>query len=230
MPRWPFKFRVLAVNSEVRSVRFKIMNLDVIDQNKNKVASLDVSSDIFEKDMNKQLLYDVVKMQLANRRQGTAATKSRGMVRGGGKKPWRQKGTGRARAGTSRSPIWNGGGIVFGPQPRDYSIKLTKKVRKNALKVALSSKVKDNELVIVDAFSFDRPKTKDMLSFLSSLGVNGKAVIVTDIENENLVKSGANLPNVKIMNVSGVNVMDVLKSDSLIIDKSALGALQKRLS
>lgn len=206
------------------------MNLDVFDCKKDKVGSLDLKPEVFEKEMNRHLLHEVVRMQLANRRQGTASTKTRSMVRGGGRKPWKQKGTGRARAGTSSSPLWVGGGTVFGPHPRSYEIKLPKKVKKSALRVALSSKVKAGELFVVEKLSFERPRTKDMVSLLGDFGLTGTVLVVTEGDGGFALKSANNLKNVDVLNSCGLNVMDVLKHDFLLVEKDALKAVEGRLS
>jgi len=205
-----------------------IMNLDVFDCNRNKIESVPVSPGILDREPNRHLLYEVVKMQLAKKRQGNAATKTRSMVRGGGKKPWKQKGTGRARAGTIRSPIWVGGGTVFGPQPRSYEIKIPKKAKKNALRVALSSKA--DSMVLIDGLSFEKPRTKDMVSLLGTLQLTGKVLIVLDGENQNVQKSANNLQGINVIDSCGVNVLDVLNHDFLLFEKAAFNKLQGRLS
>src|SRR5690606_28644732 len=167
------------------------------------------------------VLHEAVVMQRASMRQGTHAVKNRSEVRGGGRKPWRQKGTGRARQGSIRSPQWVGGGVVFGPTPRSYSYKLPKKVRRLALKSALSSKVKEESLVVLESLAFDAPKTKEVIKMLSALNVNEKALIVTADTDENVIRSANNLQGVKVLTVTEVNVLDLLSHDRLILTKEA---------
>ncbi|MBM7544323.1 large subunit ribosomal protein L4 [Weissella beninensis] len=169
-------------------------------------------------------------MQRASLRQGTHAVKNRSAVRGGGKKPWRQKGTGRARQGSIRSPQWRGGGIVFGPTPRSYAYKLPKKVYRLAMKSVLSQKVMDDKLVVVDALSFDTPKTQAFKAVLNNLNVNEKTLVVLDDENVNAALSARNLTNVTVMTAKGVNVLDVVNNDKLIIVQSALTQVEEVLA
>ncbi len=190
--------------------------LNVYDIEKTKVTELELSDLVFGTEVNEHILYEVVKMQLACRRQGTASTKGRSDVRGGGRKPWRQKGTGRARAGTTRSPIWRGGGIVFGPKPRDYSYKVPKKVRKAALKSALSMKVKEGRVIILRDFPMDEIKTKRFKEVLDRFEL-GKTLFVLDERNTILEKSSKNIKDVKMMRSEGINVYDVLKYDDLVL-------------
>ncbi|MBW2595001.1 MAG: 50S ribosomal protein L4 [Deltaproteobacteria bacterium] len=190
--------------------------LNVYDIEKTKVTELELSDIVFGAEVNEHILYEVVKMQLACRRQGTASTKGRSDVRGGGRKPWRQKGTGRARAGTTRSPIWRGGGIVFGPKPRDYSYKVPKKVRKAALKSALSMKVKEGRVIILRDFPMDEIKTKKFREVLDRFEL-GKTLFVLDERNTILEKSSKNIKDVKMMRSEGINVYDLLKYDDLVL-------------
>ncbi len=169
-------------------------------------------------------------MQRASLRQGTHAVKNRSAVRGGGKKPWRQKGTGRARAGSTRSPIWVGGGTVFGPTPRSYAYHLPKKVTRLALKSVLSQKVIDNSLVVVDAFSFDQPKTKDFAASLASLNVSTKTLVVLEEDNKNAELAARNLANVKVIDAKGINVLDVINSDKLVLTQAALSQIEEVLA
>jgi large subunit ribosomal protein L4 len=168
-------------------------------------------------------------MQQASLRRGTHATKNRAAVRGGGKKPWRQKGTGRARHGSIRSPLWVGGGVVFGPQPRSYAYKLPKKVRRLAIKSALSSKVLDSQVVVLDELKMDQPKTKEMVQVLKNLGVDRKALIVADQLEENAVLSARNIPGVKLIPADGLNVLDVLYHDKLILTRGAVNRVEEVL-
>jgi len=190
--------------------------LNVYDIEKNKIAELELSDLVFGAEVNEHILYEVVKMQLACRRQGTASTKTRSDVRGGGRKPWRQKGTGRARAGTIRSPLWRGGGTVFGPHPRDYSYKVPKKVRKAALKSALSMKVKEDRVIILRDFPMDEIKTKRFQEVLDRFEL-GKTLFVLDERNDILEKSSKNIKDVKMMRSEGINVYDLLKYDNLVL-------------
>ncbi len=190
--------------------------LSVYDIEKTRVAELELNDLVFGAEVNEHILYEVVKMQLAGKRQGTASTKGRSEVRGGGRKPWRQKGTGRARAGTSRSPIWRGGGVVFGPKPRDYSYKVPKKVRKAALRSALSMKVNEDRVIILRDFPMAEIKTKKFKEVLDRFEL-GKALFVLDEKNSILEKSSKNIKDVKMMRSEGINVYDLLKYDSLVL-------------
>lgn len=189
---------------------------DVFDIQKKKVAEIDLNDAIFGAEVNEAVIYDVVKMQLASRRSGTASTKTRSDVSGGGKKPWRQKGTGRARSGTSRSPIWRGGGIVFGPHPRDYSYTIPKKVRKKALISALSMKFKENKMVILKDFPMEKISTRTFKSVVDLFSLK-KALFVLADNNEVLLKSSRNIKNVKMVRSEGINVYDVLNYEHLIL-------------
>lgn len=203
--------------------------LNVYDIEKTKVAEIDLSDHVFGAEVNEHVLYEVVRMQRASRRQGTASTKTRNDVSGGGKKPWRQKGTGRARAGTSRSPLWRGGGTVFGPHPRDYSYTIPKKVRKAALKSALSVKVKEDRVIILRDFPMDEIKTKRFQEVLDRFEL-GTVLFVLDEKNTILEKSSRNIQSVKMMRSEGINVFDLLKYDTLVLLEPAVkkieGALQ----
>ncbi len=192
-----------------------------------QVGEIDLNDNVFGIEPNKSVMFDFIKMQLANKRQGTSSTKTRTEVRGGGKKPWRQKGTGRARVGSSRNPVWRGGGIAFGPKPRDYSYKLPQKVRRLALKSALSSKAIDHNIIVVDALNFDEPKTKAMLQSLQALNVGKKTLLVTADGNANVVKSARNIPGVKPMRADFINVYDILKHETLLITKDAVAMVEE---
>ncbi|WP_054697784.1 50S ribosomal protein L4 [Syntrophomonas palmitatica] len=192
-----------------------------------QIGDLEISDDVFGIKPNEAVLYQFVKMQLANKRAGTASTKTRSEVSGGGKKPWRQKGTGRARAGSNRSPVWKGGGIVFGPKPRDYSMKLPRKVRRLAMKSALSSKVQDNNLIVVDSLNFDEPKTKLMAATLEALNAGKKTLVVTADGDPNVVKSARNIPGVKPLRVDFMNVYDLLNYDTLLITRDAVAKVEE---
>jgi large subunit ribosomal protein L4 len=175
------------------------------------------------------LLQQTVIMQLANRRSGSASTKSKGFVSGGGKKPWRQKGTGRARAGSIRSPIWVGGGTVFGPQPRDYSYRMPRKARREALLSALSLKNRDGKIIVIDKFELDEPKTKLMVKALAELKVDSALIVIaqSDVKIE---RSARNLPTVKVLRVDGLNVYDLLRYNHLVLTEGALKLLEERLA
>jgi len=189
---------------------------DVFDIEKKKVSQIDLNDAVFGAEVNEAIIYDVVKMQLASRRSGTASTKTRSDVSGGGKKPWRQKGTGRARAGTTRSPIWRGGGIVFGPHPRDYSYSIPKKVRKKAIISALSMKFKDNKMLILKDFPMEKISTRIFKGVFDLFSLK-KALFVLDDNNEVLLKSSRNIKNVKMIRSEGINVYDILNHEYLIL-------------
>ena len=185
---------------------------------------------VFGVEPNENVVFDAILMQRASMRQGTHAVKNRSARRGGGRKPWRQKGTGRARQGSIRSPQWRKGGIVFGPTPRSYSYKLPKKVMRLALKSVLSQKVLDNSLVAVDSLAFDAPKTKDFVNVLNNLNVDTKTLVLVEEDNEKAALAGRNLPNVKILKAKGVNVLDVANSDKLVVTQNALDQLEEALA
>ena len=189
---------------------------DVYDIKKKKVAKVELNDAVFGAEVNEAIVYDVVKMQLASRRSGTASTKTRHDVSGGGKKPWRQKGTGRARAGTTRSPIWRGGGIVFGPHPRDFSYSIPKKVRKKAVISALSMKLKQEKMLILKDFPMEKISTRVFKSVVDLFGFK-KALFVIDSENLVLLKSSRNLRNVKMIRSEGINVYDILNHEHLVL-------------
>ena len=202
--------------------------LNVYDIEKTKIAELELSDLVFGAEVNEHILYEVVKMQLACRRQGSASTKGRSDVRGGGRKPWRQKGTGRARAGTNRSPLWRGGGIIFGPKPRDYSYKVPKKVKKAALRSALSMKVKEDKVIILRDFPMDEIKTKKFKEILDRLGL-GRTLFVLDEKNAILEKSSRNIKDIKMMRSEGINVYDLLKYDDLVLLESSVKKIEGAL-
>lgn len=194
-----------------------------------QVGEVELKDSVFGIEPNEPVLHDAVTMQLANQRQGTHDTKTRAEVRGGGRKPWRQKGTGRARAGTTRSPIWRSGGIVFGPHPRDYSYSLPKKVRRLALKSALSSKVLGNDIIVLDALTMDAPKTKEMVRILDNLKAS-QALVVTAERDLNVEKSARNIEGVKPLKAEGVNVYDLLRFNKLVITKDAVAKIEEVLA
>ncbi|SFK06906.1 LSU ribosomal protein L4P [Marinilactibacillus piezotolerans] len=184
---------------------------------------------VFGIEPNESVVFDAITMQRASLRQGTHAVKNRSAVRGGGRKPWRQKGTGRARQGSIRSPQWRGGGVVFGPTPRSYSYKLPKKVRRLAIRSVLSSKVLDKELIVVEGLNFDAPKTKEFRAVLTNLDVNKKVLVVLENDNDFAALSARNLPGVKIVAPNNVSVLDVVAHDNLIITKAALEKVEEAL-
>ena len=201
--------------------------IEVHDVNRASITQVEVNEDVFEKKVNESIYYEVIKMQMANARKGTACTKGRSDVRGGGAKPWRQKGTGRARAGTSRSPIWKGGGIVFGPKPRDYSMNVPKKIKKQALCGAISQKRADGNLTILDKIELNEIKTAKIAEILNKLDL--KSVLIIEEGNKNLVLSAKNIPGVKILSPEGLNLYDILYYKDLVIIQPCLEKIQRRL-
>ena len=200
---------------------------NVYDMSGKQVGEIDLSDAIFGIEPNQSVVHDVVKNHLANCRQGTQSALTRAEVSGGGKKPWRQKGTGRARQGSTRAPQWTHGGIVFAPKPRDYSYTLNKKVRRLALKSALSSKVKESEIIVIDSLEFSEPKTKEMIKVLANVKAAKKALIVTAEKNENVVRSAANIPGVKTSIVSAMNTYEIVNATSFIVTKDAVEKIQE---
>ena len=193
-----------------------------------KIGDIELNDALFGIDVNPHILHDIVQMQRANRRSGTACTKTRTEVRGTSAKPWRQKGTGRARAGSRRSPLWRGGGIVFGPKPRDYSYKLPKKVRKLGLRMALSSRFSEKNLLVLDDFKLGEIKTKQFLQVMKALNIDN-ALIVTAERDETLEKSSRNVPGYKVLPSIGLNVYDILLHKNIVLLQSSLDQLEKRL-
>jgi len=204
------------------------MKLDVYKIDGTKTGEqVELSKDIFEIEPNDHALYLAVKAYLANQRQGTHKTKERSEVRGGGKKPWRQKGRGGARAGSIRSPLWIGGGTIFGPKPRDYRQKLNKKVNALARKSALSYKAKNNQIIVVEDFNFEKPKTKDFVNILKALNIDGKkTLLLTNGTLENVYKSGRNIERVNILEANKASAYELLNNQVLILQKSALTLLE----
>lgn len=192
-----------------------------------QVSEIELSENVFGIEVSEHAMYEVVKNQLANKRQGTQSAKTRAEVRGGGRKPWKQKGTGRARVGSIRSPLWVGGGTVFAPKPRDYSYTIPKKVRRLAMKSALTSKVNSNELIVLDELKLDAPKTKEMVNILKNLNVDKKALIVMGEKSEAVIKSAKNIPGVQTALVNTINVYDILKYDKFIITKDAVQKVEE---
>lgn len=191
-----------------------------------EVETIDLSDDIFGVEVNEHLVHMAVVQQLANKRQGTQKAKTRSEVSGGGRKPWRQKGTGHARQGSTRAPQWKGGGVVFAPVPRDYSFKMNKKEKVTALKSALSSKVSENKLIVVDGMELDAPKTKTMQTLLNGLDMK-KALFVVDEEAKNVTLSVRNIPTARGVYANSINVYDILKYDNVILTKDAVKAIEE---
>ena len=201
-------------------------NVSVYNIEGKEVGSIELNDAVFGVEINEHLVHMAVVNQLANNRQGTQSAKTRSEVSGGGRKPWRQKGTGHARQGSTRAPQWTGGGIVFAPKPRDYSFKMNKKEKKLALLSALTSKVADNKLVVLDEFKLDEIKTKKFAEVMNNLKVS-KALVVLEGENKNVVLSGRNIPTVKVSATNEINTYDVLKYDTLVVTKAAVEKLQE---
>ena len=203
--------------------------VDIYNIQKEKVGELDLKDDIFGVEVRGDVLHEVVTWQRACRRSGCACTKTRGEVSGGGRKPWRQKGTGRARSGSNRSPVWKGGGTTFGPRPRSYAYALPKKVRRLALKMALSSKLESGQLVVLEGYPHTAPRTKDFVAVLKTFELS-KALFISLEENRALELSARNVPGVQVMLPMGLNVYDILKYDHLVLFSPALAAIEARLA
>ena len=199
----------------------------VLDMAGKEVSKIDLSDAVFGIEPNKAVMHDMVKNYLANQRQGTQSALTRAEVSGGGKKPWRQKGTGHARQGSTRAPQWTHGGIVFAPKPRSYRYTLNKKVRRLAMKSALSSKVLDNELVVLDKIAMDDSKTKTIAAMLKAVGSEKKALIVLPEKNEKVIASAANIPGVKTALVNTLNVYDILNADKFIVLQDAIAQIEE---
>jgi len=206
------------------------MQLDVVNNNNDKVGAFDLRDDVFGGRVNTELIWESVVRENAARRQGTHATKNRSLVSGGGKKPWRQKGTGRAQAGSTRSPLWRHGGTVFGPQPRSYEYQLPKKVERGALRAALAQKLKDHQLVVVDALVADEIKTKAAVAMLKRLGVDGRAVMIDVVPDEKLARSVRNIPGVSLLPSGRVTARDVMHATRVVATRSAMEKLQEALA
>jgi large subunit ribosomal protein L4 len=196
-----------------------------------KTGEIELNDSVFGVEVNEAVLHQAVVMQQANQRLGTASTKTRGLVRGGGRKPWRQKGTGRARAGSNRSPVWVGGGTVFGPLPRSYAFSMPRKARRLAIKSALSAKVQAGELMVLEDIKFKEPKTKNVVTMLDKLKVgDDRALIIMGEVSENVEKSARNIPSVKSISSLGLNVMDLLYYDKILITKDAVSKIEEVLA
>ena len=201
-------------------------NVSVYNKEGSEVGSMELKDSVFAANVNEHLMHMAVVLQLANKRQGTQKAKTRSEVRGGGRKPWRQKGTGHARQGSTRSPQWTGGGVVFAPKPRDYSMKMNKREKQIAIKSALTSKVQDSKLIVVDEFKLDEIKTSKFAQILDNLKAP-KALVVTKDKDEKVVLSARNIPTVKTTMTNSINVYDILKYDSLVITKDAVAAIEE---
>ena len=202
-------------------------NVKVVDMAGKEVGEIALSDVIFGADVNGAVLHAAVRTYLMNQRQGTQSTLTRTEVSGGGKKPWRQKGTGRARQGSTRAPQWTHGGIVFAPKPRDYSYTLNKKSRRLALKSVLSAKAAEQNIVVIDSIKMEAPKTKEFAAFLSAVGAEGKALVVTAEACENVVKSGRNIPGCEVTFANLINVYDVVNATKLVVDQAALQKIEE---
>ncbi|MGO4937660.1 50S ribosomal protein L4 [Fundicoccus sp. Sow4_H7] len=202
----------------------------LFNQDGSSVEEVELNEAVFGIEPNEAVIFDAVIMQRASLRQGTHAVKNRSAVRGGGRKPWRQKGTGRARQGSIRSPQWVGGGVVFGPTPRSYGYKLPRKVRRLALQSVLSQKVAQGDLVLVDSLTFESPKTKEFKAVLSNLSIDAKVLLILEGDNNNAYFAARNLPNVKVIDDNNVNVLDLVNYDKVLITKAALSTVEEALA
>ena len=202
--------------------------VSIVNTKNERVGEIELKDSVFNLEVKEYLLHDVVRMQRAARRAGTACTKTRVEVSGGGAKPWRQKGTGRARAGSRRSPLWRGGGVIFGPKPRDYSFKLNRKVKKQAISMAMSARLQEGNLVVLDDFTMERIKSKDFVKVMGLLNVE-TGLIVVDNASENLQKSVRNVNGYKVLPSDGLNVYDILLHKKLILVQPVIENLEKRL-
>jgi large subunit ribosomal protein L4 len=202
--------------------------VNIVNINNERVGEIVLNDEIFNREVKEHILHEVVRMQRAARRSGNACTKTRIEVSGGGRKPWRQKGTGRARSGSRTSPVWRGGGVAFGPKPRDYSFKLNRKVKQQAVAMAISARFQEGNLIVMDDFSMERIKTKDFVGVMNVLEV-GNGLIVTDAATENLTKSSSNVNGYKVLSSEGLNVYDILLHKKLILIQPVIESLEKRL-
>lgn len=201
-------------------------NVSVYNMEGSEVGKLDLNDKVFAANVNEHLMHMAVVLQLANKRQGTQKAKTRSEVRGGGRKPWRQKGTGHARQGSIRAPQWTGGGVVFAPTPRDYSFKMNRKEKAGAIRSALTSRVNEEKFVVLDSLKFDEIKTKKMVGVLDALKVN-KALVVLDGDNDNVALSARNIEGVRAVSVNAINVYDILKYDTVVITKDAVSKIEE---
>jgi len=203
--------------------------IDIYNVSGERIGEVTLSSKVFGTKVNEALLYEALKAQASSRRRGTASTKERAQVRGGGRKPWRQKGTGRARAGSIRSPIWKGGGTTFGPRPRDYSYSLPRKAKRKAIKSALSAKFKEKDILILDRMDLQEAKTKKMASILVNLRSGKKPLLVIEEGNEMVRRAARNIEGVKIISPNSLNLYDLLNHNKLILTKEALAKIEEHL-
>ena len=202
--------------------------VNIYNTKNEKVGEIGLNPEIFDVEVKEHLLHDVVRMQLAGRRSGNACTKTRVEVSGGGAKPWRQKGTGRARSGSRRSPVWRGGGVAFGPKPRDYNFKLNRKVKKQALSMAMAARLQEGNLLVLDAFEMELIKTKEFMNVMNVLQLDN-CIIITPETNENLNKSSRNANGFKVLSIDGLNVYDILLHKKLVLVQPVIDSLEKRL-
>ena len=203
--------------------------VNIVNIKNESVGAVELNDDIFNREVKEYILHDVVRMQRAARRSGNACTKTRVEVSGGGRKPWRQKGTGRARSGSNTSPVWRGGGVAFGPKPRDYSMKINRKVRQQAVSMAMSARFQEGNLIVLDDFTLERIKTKDFVGVMNTLNI-ANGLIVIDNASENLVRSSSNVNGYKVLSSEGLNVYDILLHKKLILVQPVIESLEKRLS
>ena len=204
-----------------------MLKTNVYDMSGKLVGEIELSEAVFGIEANQSVVHDVVKNHLANKRQGTQSALTRAEVSGGGRKPWRQKGTGRARQGSTRAPQWTHGGIAFAPKPRDYSYTLNKKAKRLALKSALSAKAAAEAVIVIDEIKMDAPKTKEFAAFLAAVGAEKKALVVTAAVDQNVVKSGRNIPGCEITFANLINVYDIVNANKLVVDKAALAKIEE---
>ena len=204
-----------------------MLKTNVYNMSGELVGEIELSEAVFGIAPNQAVVHDVVKNHLANTRQGTQSALTRAEVSGGGRKPWRQKGTGRARQGSTRAPQWTHGGVVFAPKPRDYSYTLNKKSRRLALKSVLSAKAAEAAIIVIDEIKMEAPKTKEFAAFLSAVGAEGKALVVTAAVDNNVIKSGRNIPGCQITFANVINVYDIIKANKLVVDKAALAKIEE---
>lgn len=204
--------------------------IKVVNRENQSVGEINLSDKVFGAKVNQHLLWEAVQSHMANKRRGTACTKTRAEVSGGGAKPWKQKGTGRARAGSNRSPLWTKGGVTFGPRPRDYTWELPKKMRQTALRSVFSAKVADGEMVVMDELVFPEVKTKDMVKVLKQLNLNGRTTVVMDKQDEKLRLSGRNIKRLQILNPQNLNTYDLINCDHLLLTREAITQIEEKLS
>lgn len=202
----------------------------LVSQTGEKKGTLDIKDEIFSAKIRSDIIHSGIVAYLNNKRRGTSSTKTKAEVRGGGRKPWRQKGTGRARVGSIRSPLWKGGGVTFGPKPRDYEKTLTKKVKQFAIKSALSARFSENKIIFVDFIKFDTPRTKDFIEMLNKLNVKNKVLIIVKEKDANILKASNNLKNVKVITANRINSYDIMGSNTVILTKDTVSFIEEVLS